>query len=96
MRSFWIMALFAGFGSVAAGQPEDPPGAEPVEPSRVRLVRDLGGHVAVPRCLTFTPDGKKLVSTGNDRTVQVWDVASKERLRIIRPPLGMDGQGGVA
>src|SRR5581483_7339436 len=56
---------------------------------------DTGGHAAVPRALAFTPDGKKLISTGDDRTVQVWDVATRERLRVIRPPLGLDGQGGV-
>jgi WD40 repeat protein len=60
----------------------------------VRLVREPGGHAALPWALAFTPDGKKLVSVGDDRTVQVWDVASGERLGVIRPPTGVDGQGG--
>ena len=88
------------FGALAVAHADEPPVPDeiPMEDAvgRARLVRDPGGHVAVPRYLTFTPDGKKLISTGDDRTVQVWDVVSKERLRVIRPPRGVDGQGGVA
>jgi WD40 repeat protein len=69
---------------------------EPGSDSRLRLVCEPGGHAGVPRYLAFTPDGKKLISAGDDRTVQVWDVASGERLRVIRPPVGLDGQGGVS
>jgi len=79
--------------------PKDAPAPPPVDPvadSRVRLVREPGGHAAVPRHLSFTPDSKKLLSTGDDRTIQVWDVATGERLRVIRPPVGLDGQGGVS
>jgi WD40 repeat protein len=69
--------------------------ADPVPDSRVHLVRETGGHAAVPRALLFTPDGKKLISTGDDLTVQVWDVETRERLRVIRPPAGLDGLGSV-
>ncbi len=81
--------------------PQRPPGeAAPVEPdavpdSLVRLVRDPGGHAATPRALVFTPDGKKLISAAADQTIQVFDVETGERLRVIRPPLGADGLGGL-
>jgi hypothetical protein len=76
----------------------EPPAAPAVpEPDgRVRLVVEPGGHAAKPLHLLFTPDGKKLVSTAEDRTIQVWDVTTGERLRVIRPPIGIDGQGGVS
>src|SRR5689334_2296466 len=63
--------------------PPAPPPPVPAEPdSRVRLVREPGGHAAKPLHLLFTPDGKKLVSTAEDRTIQVWDVTTGERLRV--------------
>ena len=58
--------------------------------------RDPGGHAAMPRHLAFTPDGTKLVSTGDDHTIQIWDVVSRERLRVIRPPTGVNHAGGVS
>jgi WD40 repeat protein len=58
-------------------------------------VRDPGGHAAKPVYVEFTPDGKKLISAAEDQTVQVWDVGTGERLRVIRPPVGLDGRGGL-
>ena len=100
---FVLCGLFLAPVSWARAQdeepaPQEPPAAveaDPVPDSRVHLVREPGGHAAVPRALLFTPDGKKLVSTGDDLTVQVWDVQTKERLRVIRPPAGLDGLGSV-
>ncbi len=81
-----------------AQEPESEPAPMPTDPGpdrRAHLVRDPGGHAAKPRDLLFTPDAKKLISVGEDRTIQVWDVATRQRLRVIRPPLGGDGQGGI-
>lgn len=36
----------------------------------------LKGHLANVRSLAFTPDGRTLVSGGNDCTVKIWDVAT--------------------
>jgi WD40 repeat protein len=71
-----------------------PPAFAQEAEGRVRLVREPGGHAAEPWALAFTPDGKKLVSVADDHTVQVWDVAARERLFVIRPPVGVDGLGG--
>src|SRR4051812_32009164 len=83
------------------------------DPSRVRpeekplLVLDTGGHTAPIVKLLFTPDSTKLISVGQDSTVQLWTVDTSERLRVLRPPaptlktaaLSADGQtlavGGV-
>jgi WD40 repeat protein len=49
-----------------------------------RLMLDVGGHSGVPKAVAFTPDGKFLVSAGDDKVVRIWDVASGETVRTIR------------
>jgi WD40 repeat protein len=41
------------------------------------------GHVAAVRRVFFTPDGRRLVSIGDDRTARVWDVATTQQVRTI-------------
>ncbi len=41
-----------------------------------KLAQTLKGHTASARGLAFTPDGKTLVTGGDDRKVIVWDVAT--------------------
>jgi WD40 repeat protein len=78
------------------GRDEPPPGdVESAPDRRAHLVLEPGGHAAKPTSVVFTPDGKRLVSAAEDQTVQVWDVQTKERLRVIRPPVGTDGQGSI-
>ncbi len=48
----------------------------------------LEGHLAGVRSIHFSPEGKLLVSSGNDNTVRVWDVASRKLLKTLR------GHGG--
>jgi WD40 repeat protein len=65
-------------------------GSQPVEVARAEpkdapiLQLDTGGHMAVIRGLTFTPDGRQLVSASEDKTIRVWDLASGKTLRTIR------------
>ena len=93
-----LCCLLLASASVVYAQEQNTP-SESVDPAadgRVHLVRDPGGHAAMPRHLAFTPDGTKLVSTGDDHTIQIWDVVSRERLRVIRPPTGVNHAGGVS
>ena len=73
---------------VAAQLLGTPPDMDLGPSDRATFVLNTGGHTAPPTQVLFTPDGKKLVSTAPDRTVQVWDVASGERLSVLHPPLG--------
>jgi len=61
--------------------------------NRPTLVLDTGGHTAkVPKVL-FTPDGRELISVSLDQTIRVWDVATGEAVRVLRPPIGPGGEG---
>ncbi|HKR63693.1 MAG TPA: serine/threonine-protein kinase, partial [Thermoanaerobaculia bacterium] len=46
-----------------------------------RTLRD--GHTAAARQAVFSPDGRTLVSCGEDGAILVWDVARHERVRTI-------------
>jgi len=49
----------------------------------------LEAHVDVVRSVSFSPDGRRLVSTGQDRLVMLWDTYEGVAIR----PLGVDVQG---
>ena len=57
------------------------------------LVLDAGGHTAMVRKVLFTPDGRELITVSDDKTIRVWDVASGEPLRMLRPPIGRGSEG---
>ena len=57
------------------------------------LVLDAGGHTARVWKVLFTPDGRELITVSDDKTIRVWDVASGEPLRVLRPPIGRGQEG---
>lgn len=50
------------------------------------LVLESSGHVGAVWQVAFTADSSTLVSTGDDKTVRVWDVATGDLLRVIHLP----------
>ena len=50
----------------------------PWQPSAGGL-RKLAGHVGAINSLAFSPDGKQILSGGNDHTVRLWDLAQPRR-----------------
>jgi WD40 repeat protein len=56
-------------------------------PGQTVLVIESGGHTGTVRSVHFTPDGRELISTGNDQTIRVWDTRSGELNRVLRLPI---------
>jgi WD40 repeat protein len=53
---------------------------------------ELRGHSGAALSLAFSPDGKRVASTGNDGTVRIWDTRPLEpRLRLPSAPQGDAG-----
>ncbi|KAK7687612.1 hypothetical protein QCA50_008826 [Cerrena zonata] len=48
------------------------------------LVCTLEGHTDIVRCAIFFPDGRRVVSGADDRTVCIWDVETGTCLRVLR------------
>jgi WD40 repeat protein len=96
---YLLPCLFLLVSLAPARAADDPP--VPVPPdegdakTKAFLTVDPGHHVGPINELLFTPDGRQLVSAGEDRTIQVWDVRSGERLRVFRPPIGIARGGAI-
>jgi WD40 repeat protein len=52
-----------------------------------------GGHTARAMKVLFTPDGKQLVSVGEDKAVRIWDVETGQQVRTLRGQIGSGRQG---
>lgn len=63
-------------------------------PVEQQLMLDPGGHMAKLWGLTFSPDGRYLITAGADKVVRVWDWRAAKTVRIIRGQAGF-GLNGV-
>ena len=53
-----------------------------------KVVGTLTGHEQDVRALAFTHDGKTLATGGKDRTIRLWDVATRKQIRMFQGPKG--------
>src|SRR5262245_52981849 len=85
MRPLFACLLLGLLPQTLRAQQADPP----------TLVLDGGGHTAKVFKVLFTPDGKELITVSDDKTVRVWDIASGQSVRVLRPPLGVGYSGAL-
>ena len=59
------------------------------------LVIDPHGHSSAIRDVMFTPDGERLISVAEDKSIRVWDVESGELLKTLRHQSGKGYEGTI-
>jgi WD40 repeat protein len=61
----------------------------PASPTRPELVMQ-NGHTDLIRAVAFTPDGRLVITAGDDRTIKIWEVSTGRILRTLvghtKPP----------
>ena len=53
-----------------------------------RIVRELGGHRIGPYWPSFSPDGRRIATTGWDSMLKLWDTGSGLELMTLRDQPG--------
>jgi WD40 repeat protein len=53
------------------------------DPLTGRRVHDFNGHEGAVALLSFSSDGKQLVSSGSDGAIRVWDIPSSRQVGVI-------------
>ncbi len=81
----WIAILVCMFMAGAGAAAEERP----------ILQLDTGGHMALIKVLAFTPDGKFIVSAGEDKVIRVWGWRKGVTVRTIRGQSGPGNEGKI-
>ncbi len=81
--TIYVLIAILTFGTTGANADEKP-----------ILTINPGGHTAMVNELIFTPDGRELISAGNDKVIRVWDVETGELNRTLRGQVDQ-GDGGI-
>jgi WD40 repeat protein len=59
------------------------------------LMLDTGGHMSAIHALAFTPDGKQLISAGDNKVIRVWDWRAGKTMRTMRGEVGVGPEGNI-
>ncbi len=71
--------------------------AQTGEPSREPILRiETGMHTAAIAGIGVDATGRFLVTASGDKTARIWDIATGELLRVLRPPLGAGIEGQLS
>jgi WD40 repeat protein len=54
------------------------------EVATARLLHTLSGHVGLVTGIDFSPDGRKVVTSGTDGTVRLWEIPGGSELVVLR------------
>jgi len=64
-------------------------------PPTTQLQIDPGGHEALIGDVTFTPDGRYLVSASDDKAIRVWELETGKTVRMLRGQIGAGQEGKI-
>jgi WD40 repeat protein len=74
-------------------RPEDVAAARAARKDLPILMLDPGGHMGLIKGLAFTPDGRQLVSAGDDKVIRLWDWQAGKTVRTFRGQVGPGAEG---
>ncbi len=78
----WAGSLFQGQTKPGSPDPDEPPGNASEPNPRKDLI--LTGHTAQVYSVAFSPDGKRIVSGGSDKTIKLWDAQTGSEIRTLQ------------
>jgi WD40 repeat protein len=80
---------------IACNEVKDDPPIENTTTAPIILQIDPGGHKSKIKDVTFTSDGRYLVSAGEDKVVRVWDLKTGKTVRTLRGQIGAGPSGKI-
>jgi len=104
MKTLSTLILFILFCAVGLYVWNTPPPPNPTLPTPEPVAQntpppllqiDPGGHKALIKDVTFTPDGRYLVSAGDDKVIRVWDLETGQTVRTLRGQIGAGSEGKI-